>query len=84
MNDVDGDGVGQVEADGAFTAIVDVKLKVIVTQAVNLWRATVAAHGVTTQGFDLDDGGAHIGEDCYSAWRRHPVVDFNNGNIVQR
>src|SRR5690606_2109069 len=33
--------------------------------------------------FDLDHGGAEVGEDRAGARRRHPVVDLDHGDVVE-
>ena len=55
-HDFDGSGVGQIQEDGFFSPVVHVELKIMISnRIVNLGATAHIAHGITRQGFNLDN-----------------------------
>ena len=76
--------VGAVEGHGdrALAAVVDVERVVDVGRPLGLARHV--AHDVAGERLDLDDVGAHVGEDRSRARRRHPARDLDDAHTVER
>ena len=70
----------------AFAAVIHVELKIVGGQRgiIHFRRPAHVAHRVPGQGFDLDHVGAQISKDGAGGRRGHPVVDFHDGDVVER
>ena len=76
--------VTDIDRDRLLAAVVDIKLEVVRLEFVGqLRRPHHVTHWVTREWLDFDDVGAHVGQDRATRWCSHPVVDFDDCDVVE-